>query len=242
MIDKGLSKITCNDNLPRIVNAICITLVLLTLIYAIYSYLLTVLEAEKQPLKAELETIQRLLREEQKKQQLLAGEKETLSSQLKNKTEEINGLQVKLTKVKEIEQQAISQECLVEPEDMDTTLLQKALNKTLSQKSFERIEGFSILMNHVDYMSEQTQENVVKFYLQALDSRNSEGIYYATFVLSELKPVILQRYESELTEALQFIHEGDEWEKASHKYCKIESKMYDPLVGPEILVHKKGSD
>jgi uncharacterized protein YoxC len=240
VIDKDISKITCNDNLPRIVNAICITLVFLALIYTIYSYLLTLIEVAQQPLTVELETIQQQLDEVQKKERILADEKANLVSQLEKQTQEIVGLQTQLQKVKESEQRpADAQVCAVEPENLDEKFIHNALKKTLSRRPNERMEGFSILMNNLDYMNTPLQDQVVQFYLAEMNPKNKDGVYYATFILSELKPEVLKRYEFEIDETFYFIHEGSDWQKTFHKYCKIENKMYDPPVGSDVLAQKK---
>lgn len=243
VINKDISKITCNDNLPRIVNAICITLVLLALIYAVYSYLLTLVDVAQQPLVAKLETTRQQLEKTQQKEQLLATEKASLAVQLEKQTQEMANLQTQLKKVKDSEQSlSNNQVCTVEPENMDEKFIRNALKKTLSQKPQERMEGFSILMNNIDYMSVQLQDQIVQFYLTGVESKNRDGVYYAIFILSELQPAVLKRYEFDIEEVFSFIRDGSDWQKTFHKYCEIESKLYNSSAELDVLAQEKRSN
>lgn len=231
---KGLSEIVDNDNLPRIVNAICITLVLLAIIYVTYSYLLTTIAVKQQPLTLKLERVQEQLKTVQTQRQNLIEEKAKLMAQLKKQNQEIISLQAQRQQKNPVFP-ASTQVCTVEPENLNESFINKALRKTLSRKPLERIEGFSILMNNLDYMDSQLQNQVVQFYLAEINPKNRDGVYYATFILSELRPDVLKRYEFEIDEALYFIHEDSDWQKTLHKYCGIENKLNSSTVGTDTL-------
>lgn len=213
------------NHLPRIVNSICTTVVMLALIYTSYSYLLTQLEADQRPLFQEMEALRMQLKDEKDKRLNTEQENVRLKLQLDEKEKQLKKFLTQQEDVKDsFQPEGYTQTCPLDPQEMDKDLLQKALQKTLSRKAPERFEGFTLLMNNIDYLDDSQQREIVQTYLNEMDKRNRDGIYYAAFVISELKPKILKEFQAAIEEAYGFIYEGSGWERTLYKYCQIENK------------------
>lgn len=212
-----------SDNLPKIVNTIAIATVLLACIYASYSYLVTQLKMVNDPLIHQLDVLRIQLKKEKKKRQLAEQENEKLTILLEKRNSEIKRF---ITQFEEEQiSQPLIQQCSIDEEKTNDTLLRKAIHMTLSRKAEERFRGFSILMNNIDYMSEQMQRETIEFYLKRIDKKNKVGVYYAAFIMSELRPHILKEYQPEIERAYHAIYQQPGWERTSYKYCQIENKM-----------------
>lgn len=244
MNDRETIKKLASDNLPPIVNTVCGTIVLLALIYAVYSYLLAQIEIDRKPLAAELQKVQNQLKVEAEKRLAVEQERDTLSTQLKAREADIGKLVELDNKSKAAplssEQQPV-QICPVETAKMDEDFLGRATRQTLSRKPNERFEGFTLLMNNLDYMDEQAQRDIIEIYLQEIDAHNRDGVYYATFVLSELPAAVLKDYAAELEETFQFMHQSSGWEKTLHNYCKIEGKLNNNLTAGSTAVARQST-
>lgn len=224
------------NHIPRIVTTIsfAIVIILLTVIFS-YSFLLIKLVTEKESLTEELIKVRLQLEEEREKRFLTQQDKGKL-------LEEIQSLRVQVQQAEEkqcsviqvaevVETQVKSSEenqvltCQLEYREINFRFLHQALLKTLSNNSSDRFEGFSILMNNIDYITEHEQRELVEFYLRKIHPSNPEGVYYAAFIMSELKPAVLKEYETQLEEAYQFIFYKPGWERTSYRYCQIENKL-----------------
>lgn len=217
------------NQLPRIVNSLCLTIVTLALIYTSYSYLLMRLEIDQKPLIQEAQTLRVQLKEEKEKRLSTEQENTRFKILLEEKDKQLKKL---LTQLEGGNQETSSspkessvQQCSLVPQEVNNDMIRNALRETLSRKTAERFEGVAILMNHLDYLDEKTQREVVEFYLREVDKRNRDGVYYATFILSELMPKVLKEYQAEIEEMYGFINDESGWEKTLYKYCQIESKI-----------------
>lgn len=222
--------LTIQENqLPRIVNSVCITIVTLALIYTSYSYLLMRLEGDQKPLIQEAQTLRVQLKEEKEKRLTTEQENTRFKFQIEEKEKLLKKLSTQLEKGNKESSsspgESDTQACPLAAQDVDKGMIHNALRETLSRKAAERFEGVAILMNNMDYLDEKMQREVVDFYLREVDKRNRDGVYYATFILSELKPKVLREYQAEIAEVYSFIDDGSGWEKTLYKYCQIESKI-----------------
>jgi len=210
--------------LPKLVNTICLTIVMLALIYTTYSYLLVQADFAKQPFTSEINTLRLQLKTETDKRVALEQENIHLNTRLATKEEQIKRL---LTQVEgnETQEEASSQSCRIDNQEIDRDLIRKALQNTLSRKSQERFEGFAILMNHLDYLDLQIQREVIEFYLNKVDKRNRSGVYYSVFILSQFSPTILKEYGHQIEQTFSFVSSPTGWEKTSYKYCQLQSKI-----------------
>lgn len=223
-------------NISRIVTTIsfCVAFILLTLIFS-YSYLLIQVVAEKENLTQELINARVQLDEEKEKRYLTEQDKSQLSQQIQTlrtqlqQTEEIQCVECDLEEEEENEFIKEIQSCRVDYQEVNSHFIRQACKKTLSFKDKERFEGFTILMDNLDYMNDQEQRELIEFYLKKMDKRNREGVYYAAFIMSELKPSILREYEKQIEDAYRSISYKPGWEKISYKYCQIENKFNDYL-------------
>lgn len=216
------------NQLPRIVNSVCVTIVTLALIYTSYSYLLMRLESDQKPLIQETQTLRVQLKEEKEKQLSTEQENTRVKLLLEEKDKQLKKLLTQLeegNKENSSPGESDTQACPLAAQEVDKGMIRNALRETLSRKAAERFEGVTVLVNNIDYLDEKMQREVVDFYLKAVDKRNREGVYYATFILSELKPKVLKEYQAEIAEVYSFIDDGSGWEKTLYKYCQIESKI-----------------
>lgn len=214
--------------LPRIVNSVCITIVTLALIYTSYSYLLMRLESDQKPLIQEAQTLRVQLKEEKEKRLSTEQENTRFKIQLEEKDKLLKKLSTQLeegNQEKPSPGESDTQACPLAAQEVDKGMIRNALRETLSRKAAERFEGVAILMNNIDYLDEKMQHEVVDFYLKEVDKRNRDGVYYATFILSELKPKVLKEYQAEIEGVYSFINDGSGWEKTLYKYCQIASKI-----------------
>jgi len=221
------------NHIPRIVTTIsfAIVIILLTVIFS-YSYLLMKLVTEKENLAEQLIKVRLQLEEEQEKRFLTQQDKNKLLKEIQSlrvqlqQTEEKQcpTIQVTETQVEPSPEEEILV-CRVEHKQINFKLIRKAVLKTLSNNSSDRFEGFSVLMNNLDYITEHEQRQLIQFYLDRISPSNPEGVYYAAFIISELKPAVLKEYEQQLQEAYQFIFYKPGWEHTSYRYCQIESKL-----------------
>lgn len=212
--------------LPRIVNSICTTVVMLALIYTSYSYLLNQLEADQKPLFQEMETLRMQLKDEKDKRLFTEQENVRLKMQLDEREKQLKKFLTQQEDVKDnLQTESYPQTCLLDSQEVDKDLLRKALQETLSRRAPERFEGFALLMNNIDYLDDSQQREVVQTYLSEIDKRNRDGVYYAAFILSELKPKILKEFQTAIEEAYSFIYESSGWERTLYKYCQIENKV-----------------
>ncbi|GEM_PF-1906935 len=228
-------KIQPTDYLPKIVNSVCTTIVMLAFIYTVYSYFLIQLETRHKPLLKEINTLQLQFQEESERRLLLERENARLSIQVEEGQQKIKKLSGQLTQpnfLQKSEQSALSflsleeeNECKTSEKPLEDRFLRSALHKTLSRNSTDRFEGFSILMNNVEYTTEQTQRDLLELYLKEMNKSNRLGIYYAAFIMAELEPVVLYEYRTQLESAYQFIHQESGWEKTANKYCQIKRKI-----------------
>lgn len=210
--------------LPKIVNTLCITVVMLALIYAIYSYLLVKAEIEQKPFANELNLLRTQIKEEQEKRQTTEQENSNLNTKLITKEEHIKRLLTQLENIEQGEESKLKS-CRIEPQEVDRELIRKSLQNTLSRQSPDRFEGFSILMNNLDYLDEQMQREMIEFYLNKIDKRNRSGVYYAVFILSQLNSLILKEYHDEIEQTFSFVSQQPGWEKTSYKYCQLGNKI-----------------
>lgn len=213
------------NHLPRMVNSICTTVVMLALIYTSYSYLLTQLEADQKPLFQEMETLRMQLKEEKEKRLSTEQENVRLKMQLDEREKQLKKFLTQEDVKDNLQTESYNQTCPLSSQEMESDLLQKALQETLSRKAPERFEGFTLLMNNIDYLDESQQREIVQTYLSDMDKRNRDGVYYAAFIMSELKPKILKEFQTAIEEAYSFVYEGSGWERTLYKYCQIENKV-----------------
>jgi chromosome segregation ATPase len=231
--------------------SVSIALILLTLIFS-YSYLLIQVVTERKQLTRELITVRDQLSEEQKKRSLAETNSQQLLAQLTERDSNINQLQEQLAKSnKPIDTEAKpldieakppiatakslssvdnkveeAQLCLIDDySEIDKKTLRRAMTKTLSTKAEERFEGFTILMNNVEYLSDDLQREVTEYYLNNMNQRNKDGVYYATFILSQLTPSILREYEVELQTWYAPLYQQNGWQRTLSKYCHLENKL-----------------
>lgn len=226
------------DNLPSIINTLAVTIVSLAFIYAAYSYLVIQLQAEAQPTSNKLVNLQLQLKQEQAKSQQLQQENNNLLAAIEQKEQRIKQLRMQLEEESKLTDQLITPQCsVVKNKDITDKLLRKALHQTLSRTLSERFEGFSILMNKIDYLDESLQKEIIEFYLGNMNKKHKVGVYYATFIMSELAPQVLRAYEPEIESAYRSIYQQPGWEMTSYKYCQIESKMdsYYQLIQQSML-------
>ena len=210
--------------LPKIINTLCITVVMLTLIYTIYSYLLVRAEIEEKPFLNELNMLRVQIKEEREKRQNIEQENLNLNTKIITKEDYIKRLLKQLENTEQEEENNLKS-CRIEPQEVEREFIHKALQNTLSRQSPERFEGFSILMNNLDYLDEQLQREVIEFYLSKIDKRNRSGVYYAVFILSQLNPLILKEYHDEIEQTFGFVSQQPGWEKTSYKYCQLGNKI-----------------
>jgi septal ring factor EnvC (AmiA/AmiB activator) len=227
------------NQLPQIVTAISFTIavILLTLIFS-YSYLLSQIVAEKKQLTEEFIAMRNQLGEEREQRQKLAENNQQLSTQLARKEEEIEKIQQQLqaTEKRRLEcQELIGDDegenqtpiCQVVYKEVSSELIRQAAQNLLSTKTADRFKGFAILMNHLEYINDQLQRELTEFYLEHMDKKNEDGVYYATFVLSQLKPSILREYETKIREWYHSISPQAGWQRTSYRYCQLEKRMND---------------
>lgn len=228
-----------NNQLSQIVTAISFTIatILLTLICS-YSYLLSQIVAEKKQLTEEFITMRNQLGEERQKRQKLEENNQQLKTQLAKQEEETEKYQLQLqeTEKRRLEcQELLGDEegenqtpaCQVVNKEVSSEFIRQAAKSLLSTKTADRFKGFSILMNHIEYIDDKLQREVIEFYLKAMDKKNEDGVYYATFILSRLKPNILREYETQLREWYHSISENSGWQRTSYRYCQLEKRMND---------------
>ena len=228
-----------NNQLSQIVTAISFTIaaILLTLIFS-YSYLLSQIVAEKKQLTEEFITMRNQLGEERQKRQKLEENNQQLRTQLSKKEEEIEKYQVQLqeTEKRRLEcQELIGDEdgenqtsaCQVVHKEVSSELIRQAAQNLLSVKTTDRFKGFSILMNHIEYIDDRLQREIIEFYLKEMDKKNEDGVYYATFILSWLKPNILREYETQIREWYHAISKNSDWQRTAYRYCQLEKRMND---------------
>jgi len=232
-------KIQPTDYLPKIVNSVCTTVVMLAFIYTVYSYFLIQLETRHKPLLKEINTLQLQLQEENERRLLLERENARLSIQLEEDQQKIKKLSAQLTYpnfLRKAEQSTLpstlsplsseeERECKTAEKPLEDKFLRAALHKTLSRNAEDRFEGFSILMNNVEYTTEQTQRELLELYLKEMNKSNRLGVYYAAFIMAEFEPVVLHEYHTQIESAYQFIHQESGWEKTANKYCQIQQKI-----------------
>ena len=227
------------NQLSQIVTAISFTIaiILLTLIFS-YSYLLSQIVAEKKQLTEEFITMRNQLGEEREQRQKLAENNRQLTTQLARKEEEIEKIQLQLqeTEQRRLECQELigddegenqTPACQVAYKEVSNELLHQAARDLLSTKTPERFKGFTILMNYLEYINEQSQREITEFYLKNMDKKNEDGVYYATFILSRLKPSILREYETQIREWYHSISPKSGWQRTSYRYCQLEKRMND---------------
>lgn len=228
-----------NNQLTQIVTAISFTIaaILLTLIFS-YSYLLSQIVAEKKQLTEEFITMRNQLGEERENRQKLAENNQQLKTQLAKKEEEIERLQLQLqeTEKRRLEcQELIGDEegenqtlaCQVVNKEVSSEFIRQAAQDLISVKTTDRFKGFSILMNHIEYLNDQLQREITEFYLEKMDKKNEDGVYYATFILSRLKPSILREYETRIREWYHPISQNSGWQRTLYRYCQLEKRMND---------------
>lgn len=215
-----------DHHIPRVVNSVCTTIVMLAVIYTSYSYLLTQLENAQKPLLQQIDMLQLQLKDEKDKRLGVEQESARLKMQIDEKDKQLKKLVSENgDQTVNFEGEKYAQVCPLTPQVIDNNLIRRALQATLSRKSTERFEGFSVLMNNLDYLDDQMQRNIVELYLNEVDKRNRDGVYYALFILSQLRPTILKEYQTEIEGGYSFIYEGSGWDKTLYKYCQLESKF-----------------
>jgi chaperonin cofactor prefoldin len=225
------------NQLSQIVTAISFTIavILLTLIFS-YSYLLSQIVADKKQLTEEFITIRNQLGEERQKRQKLAEKNQQLITRLAKRETEIETIQLQLqeTEKRRLECQELigddedeSPVCQVVYKEVSNELIHQAARNLLSIKTADRFKGFSILMNHLEYINDQLQRELTEFYLENMDTKNEDGVYYATFILSKLKPSVLREYETRIREWYHSISPKTGWQRTSYRYCQLEKRMND---------------
>ena len=232
------------NNLPRIVTTISfsIAVILLTLIFS-YSYLLIHIFTEKKQLTEKLIDTRIQLEEEQEQRFLMEQDKKQLTAQIQEKEEEISQLLVQLKQAEEqpclknqeqeeeenIEEQpetgSQTETCHLVYQKVNIDFIHRAAQKTLSSLNTERFEGFSILMNNIDYIPDDLQHEIIELYLNKMDKTNKDGVYYTTFILSQLRPNILKEYEDQIQQLYHSIYQKPGWQRTSYKYCQLENKI-----------------
>ncbi len=228
-----------NNQLPRIVTTISFTLalILLMLIFS-YSYLLSQIVAEKKQLTEEFITTRNQLGEEREQRQKIAENNRQLNAQLVKKEDEIKKLhaQLKETEKRRLECEELAEDeasedeiptCQIVYKTVNADLIRRASRKLLSAKTADRFEGFSILMNYIDYLHDPLQHELIEFYLAKMNKKNEDGVYYATFILSQLRPNILREHETQIREWYHPISQQRGWQRTSYRYCQLEKRMND---------------
>lgn len=225
------------NQLSQIVTAISFTIavILLTLIFS-YSYLLSQIVADKKQLTEEFITMRNQLGDERQKRQKLAEKNQQLITQLAKRETEIETIQLQLqtTEKRRLECQELigddeddSPVCQVVYKEVSNELIHQAARNLLSIKTADRFKGFSILMNHLEYINDQLQRELTEFYLENMDKKNEDGVYYATFILSKLKPSVLREYETRIRKWYHSISPKTGWQRTSYRYCQLEKRMND---------------
>jgi chaperonin cofactor prefoldin len=226
------------NQLSQIVTAISFTIavILLTLIFS-YSYLLSQIVAEKKQLTEEFIAMRNQLGEEREQRQKLAENNQQLITQLAKKEGKIEKIQQQLqeTEKRRLECQELigddegdqTPACQVVYKEVSHELIRQAAQNLLSTKTTDRFKGFAILINNLEYINDQSQREITEFYLENMDKKNEDGVYYATFVLSQLKPSILREYETQIREWYHSISPQSGWQRTSYRYCQLEKRMND---------------
>jgi len=113
--------------------------------------------------------------------------------------------------------------------NVDEKFFFKSVEQTISKNREIRFQAFTTVMHNLDYIDIMLQQQVIAFYLKhltrLLQQKNENGIYYATFIMSELTGKSLKVYQAELEKFYTQLENKRRWEKTLYRYCKIKRKI-----------------